>query len=387
MPTLHPSIALTRELVRIPSENPRTTESGVSDFVHRWFDAVEGLTVTRHEVQPDRSNVVARLRSGSAAPAFVMLAHMDTVPVGEGWTRDPFGGDIVDGLLYGRGACDMKSGLAIAMSVLAASARSRKTPRRDIVVCATVDEEGSHMLGSNDLIDRGVVNADSLIVATEPTGLNVIVAHKGLVWIEVNVTGKLAHAGNPQFGVDAVRVAAEFVTRFHSAIAQLPHQHEMLGRPTVTFSHASGGIKTNVVPERARLELDIRLPPPMTIADVDGLVQECARGVETDIPGCSINFRRFNNERPPVETDRSSEFVRAMIDAVHTVIGRVDGVAGFPAYTDASVVQARTGNRTAVVFGPGRLAQAHTVDEYVPIDHIEQAEAILTHAVNQLCFE
>jgi succinyl-diaminopimelate desuccinylase len=276
---------------------------------------------------------------------------MDIVPAGEGWTQNPFGGDIVDGLLYGRGACDMKARLAVVMSVLAASARSGQKPRRDILVCATVDEEGSHMLGGNDLITRGVLNRESLVVATEPSDLEVIVAHKGLAWIEIQTTGKLVHAGNPQVGVDAVRAAAEFVTRFYRAISLLPQRHELLGRPTATFSHASGGIKTNVVPDHARLELDVRLPPPLSIAEVHKLVERCAREVEAE--------------------------------AVQAVTGRAKGVAGFPAYTDASVVQARTGNRTALVFGPGRLAQAHTADEYVPIDHIEKAEAIMARTVNR----
>jgi succinyl-diaminopimelate desuccinylase len=386
MSPLRPTVELTRDLVRIPSENPPTTEDGVSEFVHRWLASVPGLTVERHEIQPGRSNVVARLSSGTSAPAFAMLAHMDTVPVGEGWTRNPFGGEIVDGLLYGRGACDMKAGLAVVMSVLATSARSAQKPRRDIVVCATVDEEGSQMLGGNDLITRGVVNRESLVVATEPSDLEIIVAHKGLVWMEIQTTGKLAHAGNPQLGVDAVRAAAEFVTRFHRAVSLLPQRHEMLGRPTVTFSHASGGIKTNVVPNHARLELDIRLPPPMSIAEVHGLVERCAREVEAEIPGCSVAYKQMNNERPPVETDCSTELVLAMSDAVRAVTGGANVLAGFPAYTDASVVQARTGNRTALVFGPGRLAQAHSVDEYVPVEHIEKAEAIMARAVNSLCF-
>jgi succinyl-diaminopimelate desuccinylase len=301
-------------------------------------------------------------------------------------TRNPFGGEIIDGLLYGRGACDMKAGLAVVMSVLAAAARSGRRPRRDILVCATVDEEGSQMLGGNDLITRGVVNRETLVIATEPSDLEVIVAHKGLVWMEIQTTGKLAHAGNPQVGVDAVRAAAEFVARFYRVISSLPQRHEMLGQPTVTFSHASGGIKTNVVPDHARLELDIRLPPPLSIAEVHKLVERCAREVEAEVPGCSVAFKQMNNERPPVEADCSAELVLAMSEAVHAITGGAKGLAGFPAYTDASVVQARTGNRTALVFGPGRLAQAHSVDEYVPVDHIEKAEAIMTRTVDRLCF-
>jgi len=386
MPAQDSSVALTQALVRIPSENPPTSESAVGAFVAHWLSGESRIVVERHEVQPDRANVIARLAATGGAPPFAILAHMDTVPVGTGWTHDPFGGEISDGKLFGRGSCDMEAGLAVGMSLLARFARSGRVPKREIVLCATVDEEGSHMIGGNDLIDRGVLDKDSLVVATEPTGLDVIVCHKGLVWMQVEVFGKLAHAGNPQVGVDAVRAAAEFITRLHRSVDGLSHRHETLGKASVTFSHASGGIKTNVVPAYARLELDIRLPPPMSIEDVHLMVKTCAAEAQALVTGSSFAFNQMNNDRPPVEADRSAELVSRMVEATREVTGRSDVVNGFPAYTDASVLQARTGNRTALVFGPGHLLQAHTVDEYVPVIQIEQAEAILERAIERLCF-
>ena len=189
------AVELTRELVRLPSENPPATEQRVGEFVAQWLRRVPGVEVEVFEVQPGRSNVVGRLRSGSSAPAVAILAHMDTVPVGDGWSKDPFGGEIEHGRLYGRGSCDMKAGLACAMVALKRAAAQKSSPRRDILVCATVDEEGSHMLGGMDLIRHGIVDKDSFVVATEPTGLEIIIAHKGLVWLEVEAIGKLAHAG------------------------------------------------------------------------------------------------------------------------------------------------------------------------------------------------
>lgn len=379
------TVALTQDLVRIPSQTPLETEAEIAEFVHSWLKGLSGVTVDRYEVQPGRTNVVARLESGSDLPALAVLAHMDTVPFGDGWTRSPTGGEIIDGRLYGRGACDMKSGLAVAMAAFAAAANSGQRPGRDLLMCATVDEEGSFMLGSNDLVDRGLVDSSTFVVATEPTDLEVVTCHKGLLWAEVQVAGKLAHAGNPQVGVDAIRASAEFVTRFYRAIEELPHNHTELGRPLVTFSHSSGGIKTNVVPDSARLELDIRLPPPMSIADAHAMVKACAHEVESVVSGSKISFAQMNNDRPPVETDLSSEIVAAFREAVKLVNGS-STLAGFPAYTDASVVQARTGNRSAVVFGPGRLAQAHTADEFVPVEQIDNAEAILSRVVKQMCF-
>lgn len=379
-------VELTRSLVRIPSENPVGTEAAVADFVANWLGRLPGVDVEVTAVLPNRPNVVARLRGASNQPPFAMLAHMDTVPFGEGWAQSPTGADIIDGKLYGRGACDMKSGLAIAMMALARAARSGKTPSRDLIVCATMDEEGTHMLGVTDLIRRGVLNADTLVVATEPSDLKVVVAHKGLVWIEARIHGKLAHAGNPQFGVDAVRAAAEFITRFKRAIDDLPHRHPSLGRAEITFSQIAGGIKTNVVPDFARLEMDIRLPPPLTIADVHALSAKCAREAEAAVSGARIECRQLNNDRPPVEADIADEFATMFCNSVAAVTDTVDVTAVFPAYTDASVVQAMTGNPRCLVFGPGRLAQAHTIDEYVPVEQIEKSSVALDGVVKRLCF-
>lgn len=380
------AVELTRALVRIPSENPPTAEQGVATFVVDWFRRVPGVEVEVYEVRPGRPNVVARLRAGSATPALAILAHMDTVPVGDGWTKDPFGGVIENGRLYGRGACDMKAGLAAAMLTLKQAAASTPKPTRDLLVCATVDEEGSQMLGGVDLVSRGIIDEHTYLVATEPTNLEIIVAHKGLVWLEVEVAGKLAHAGNPQYGVDAVRAVAAFVTEFHATMSALLHAHARLGRPTATFSGIQGGIKTNVVPDHARLEIDVRLPPPMTIADVLRLAREAADIAERKVPGARVSYRQINNERPPVEADEKSPWVGALSGSVELITGRPAVLAGFPAYTDASVIQARTGNHHGLVFGPGSLAQAHTADEYVPVDQIDACATILQEAVRRLCF-
>jgi succinyl-diaminopimelate desuccinylase len=379
-------VELTRSLVRIPSENPNGTEAAMAAFVADWLGRLPGVELEVSEVLPNRPNVVARLRGTSNQPPLAFLAHMDTVPRGDGWKSNPLGGEIIDGKLYGRGACDMKSGLAVAMTALARAAQSGTKPSRDFVVCATMDEEGTHMLGVTDLVRRGILDSDSLVIATEPTDLKVVVAHKGLVWIEVEIRGKLAHAGNPQFGVDAIRAAAEFITRFKRAIDELPDRHPTLGRTEVTFSGIKGGIKTNVVPDYARLEMDIRLPPPLTIEDIRALSNTCAREAEGVVIGAHIECRQLNNDRPPVEADVADEFCKAMCGTASTVTGAADVVAVFPAYTDASVVQARTGNRHCLVFGPGRLAEAHTIDEYVLVEQIEKAAAALDAIVRRMCF-
>jgi succinyl-diaminopimelate desuccinylase len=379
-------VELTRSMVRIPSENPNGTEAAMAAFVAEWFGRLPGVELEVLEVMPGRPNVVARLRGISNQPPLALLAHMDTVPLGDGWKTDPLGGEIVDGKLYGRGACDMKSGLAVAMMALANAARSGRKPSRDLIVCATIDEEGTHMLGVTDLVQRGTLGSDTLVIATEPSDLKVVVAHKGLLWLEVQVRGKLAHAGNPQFGVDAIRAAAEFITGFKRAIDALPHRHPKLGRAEVTFSAIEGGIKTNVVPDFVRLEMDIRLPPPLTIADIRALSDKCAREAEVAVSGARIECHQLNNDRPPVEADAANEFSKTVCKTVSATTGAADVVDVFPAYTDASVVQARTGNQRCLVFGPGRLSEAHTADEYVPVEQIEKSMVVLNAVVQRMCF-
>ncbi len=382
----HPAVALTQELVRIPSENPPTEEQAVADFIAAWMRKLPGVEVEVQEVHPKRPNVIGRLRSANNRPGFAILGHMDTVPVGKGWTQDPFGGQIVDGRLYGRGACDMKAGLAAGMTALAAVAKSGRTPDRNIMVCATVDEEGSHMTGGVNLIERKVLDSETFIIAAEPTNLEVVVAHKGLVWLEVETLGKLAHAGNPQVGVDAIRAAAAFITAFYDLISALPHNHCRLGKAAATFSAIQGGIKTNVVPDRARIEVDVRLPPPMTLADIHQFADAAARKAEQAVPGSTVKFRQFNNDRPPVVADETSELVAALSAAIQAVTGNPPKMTGLPAYTDASVAAALTGNPHGLVFGPGALAQAHTVDEYVPVKQIEQAARTFELTIQKLCF-
>jgi succinyl-diaminopimelate desuccinylase len=154
-----PAVALTRDLVRIRSENPTGSEAEIAAFAHAWLAALPGTEVIEQEVTPGRANVVARLEGEDKLPPLILMAHMDTVPAGGGWSHEPFAADLVNGRIYGRGACDMKSGLATAMCAFAAVARSGRKPRRSLVFCATVDEEGPHMMGVNALVDSGTVDA------------------------------------------------------------------------------------------------------------------------------------------------------------------------------------------------------------------------------------
>ena len=369
-------VGLTQALLRIRSENPIGNEQEIASFIADWFRRLD-VEVSVYDVAPGRPNVVARLRGGGAPP-LAYVAHMDTVPAGEGWSFDAFGGAVADGRIYGRGAADMKSGLAASMLALRRAAEASTGRARDFLVCATVDEEGARMLGAVDLVERGLVRRDALVVATEPTGLDLVVAHKGVMWYRLETRGKMSHAGTPHIGADANHGLCEALVALKRRFAALPYEHPQLGRASVTIGQMAGGAKTNVVPATAWAEVDTRLVPPMATTEAEAIIREVAEQVPHWVPGVTASASVVTIDRPPVQARLDSPLIAAFAEAFRQVAGREVGRTGFPAYTDAAIISAMTGNQHCVLFGPGHLEQAHTVDEFVPVEEVETATAVLS---------
>jgi len=376
-------VELTQKLVRIRSENPTGNEKEVALFVKEWFSGIPGVKTELFEVKPDRPNVVARLEGESSYPRLVCLGHMDTVPAGEGWTKDPFGGTLAEGRLYGRGSSDMKGGLAAAMMAIKNAALSGKKLRESFIVCATMDEEGIDMLGALDIVERNIVKKDTFLIACEPTGLQCGVEHKGVIWYELVTKGISAHAGNPNVGADAILALGEAQVALKRAFDGMDESSVRVGRPTITFSRVEGGNKTNVVPDRARCEMDVRIPVPMTIEDITERIKDVIASAISDRK-ITWTLRQFNIDRPPVVAPGGSPLTKALESAFKKHMGSSLQYFGLPAYTDASIISARTGNPYGYLFGPGILELAHTADEYVPVKDLEDAEGILTDMVMNL---
>lgn len=370
--------ALCQALLRLGSENPTGTEEEIASFIAAWFERL-GVEVSVDEVAPHRPNVVARLR-GRGGPALAYVAHMDTVPAGAGWTEDPFGGVLKDGKIYGRGAADMKSGLAGVMLAMKQVVESGVQPTRDFIVCATVDEEGAKMLGAVRLVEKGLVDRNTFVVATEPTSLRLVSAHKGVMWYRIETRGKMCHAGTPYIGADANHGLAAAIMAVKERFAQLPHDHPQLGRAYLTVGQMAGGAKTNVVPDYAWAEVDTRLVPPMTTAETERMLRQTVEEAAASVPGVSATLSVVTIDRPPVEARPDSPVLAAFSEAFRRVTGRDVERAGFPAYTDAAIISAMTGNEHCILFGPGHMEQAHTADEYVLVDEVETAARVLGQA-------
>lgn len=378
------AVSLTRELVRIESTDPGAFEGQISEFVCDWFDQREIETV-REEVLPGRFNVMAKIPGMEEGPALVFICHMDTVVVGDGWSEEfpPFGAVMKKGRIYGRGACDMKSGLACAMTVFARMAACRRRLRNPLVFIGTVDEE-DFMRGSEAAIRSGWVTERDWILDMEPTNGQIQVAHKGRTWFEITVEGITAHAGTPWKGADAIACISETICEIRRRILVCPF-HEDLGVSTVTFGQIEGGYRPYVVPDRARVWVDMRLVPPMNREKAEVLVQEALEHACREVPGCKGCYV-VTGSRPPVEKDPDSLLLAGLKEAADEVTGRETVISTFPGYTDTAVIAGILGNHDCMSYGPGNLEMAHKPNEYVECADIERCEKVLWQLAEKMCF-
>lgn len=380
---------LAQDLVKIDSSDPGAYEDEIERFIKRLIEqqlaqldssALDAVQIEELEVLPGRRNLKVTVPGQSDEPRLVYICHMDTVTLGDGWDAGiaPLGAVVRDGKLYGRGACDMKSGLACAIAALVHTlervAADGALPRRGFSLICSVDEE-DFMRGSEAAIDAGWVGSREWVLDTEPTDGQIQVAHKGRTWFEIEMTGVTAHASQPWKGADAVAAMAEAVCALRRAFAALP-VHDELGPSTITFGQIEGGYRPYVVPDRAKVWVDMRLTPPTDTAAAINMVEHAIAVAEATVPGCHGSYT-VTGDRPAIERDPVSPLLAALKCAADDVTGTDTTVGFFTGYTDTAVIAGKTGNRNCMSYGPGSLALAHKPNEYVPHADIVRCQQVL----------
>lgn len=372
------AIELTKKLIRIESTDPGSWETEIGEFVCDYLET-HGAKTETYEVEPGRNIVKGIVEGEKLHPALVFLCHMDTVVKGDGWTRNAFDAEVSDGKIWGRGSCDMKSGLASALTAFAEAAEAQKqksdTGKRPgtQVFIGTVDEEAD-MKGSEAALEQGWIQKEDWVLDMEPTSGMIQMAHKGRTWFELSVDGVTAHASMPEKGADAIAGIAFMIAEIRKAMEQVPI-HEELGRSTVTFGQISGGYSPYVVPDHSKVTIDLRLVPPMNTKEAEKIVQKAIQTGEEMIPGVKGSYK-ITGDRPPVETHMESGLMKTLQKSIKEVTGETPVVSAFTGYTDTAVVAGLTGNPNCMSYGPGNLAQAHKPDEYVEISDIERCVCV-----------
>ena len=328
---------LAQELVRIDSSDPGAYEDEIERFIKRLIEqqlaqldssALDAVQIEELEVLPGRRNLKVTVPGQSDEPRLIYICHMDTVTLGDGWDADiaPLG---ADDNLYGRGACDMKGGLACAIAALIHTlervAADGALPRRGFSLICSVDEE-DFMRGSEAAIDAGWVRSREWVLDTEPTDGQIQVAHKGRTWFEIEMAGVTAHASQPWKGADAVAAMAEVACSLRRTFATLP-LHEELGPSTITFGQIEGGYRPYVVSDHAKVWVDMRLTPPTDTAAATRMVEQAIVAAEAAVPGCHGSYT-VTGDRPAIERDPASPLLAALKRAADDVTG-ADTTVGF----------------------------------------------------------
>lgn len=390
-------VALARALVSTPSVNPELEEGGageerIAHLAAGWLDGW-GFDVAVPEVSPGRFNVVARY--GRGAPRLLLNGHLDTVGV-EGMTVPPFDAPVEAGRLVGRGACDMKGGVAALLAAAArlagaaegaaeeggagggvrnAGAAAAPLPG-ELIVALTADEEHAS-LGMQALVEAGV-EADAAVVC-EPTGLAVMPAHKGFVWVELLFRGRAAHGSRPEEGVDAIRHAALYLASLEDYRLRLLESdpHGLLGHGSLHAGTIAGGSAPSVYPAECRLVLERRTLPAEDEGRVAEDLRAAAEALGSEVEALDVEVRP-GLARPGTEVDAGHPLVTGLRAALEAegVEGRVEGMT---AWVDAAFLN--EAGVPAVCFGPGSIARAHTADEWVDVEEIRVAARVLERFV------
>jgi acetylornithine deacetylase len=364
--------ALLRELVRIDSRNPSLVPGGpgegavaaaLADVLRAW-----GFRVEVRDAAPGRPNVLARIGPGGGR-ALMFNGHLDVVGT-EGMVHEPWAAAERAGRLYGRGASDMKGGVA---AMCAAAFRAGRTLASGEVIVAAVADEEFQSIGTRALVDWGV-RAEAAIV-TEPTQLSIMPAHKGFAWIRLEFRGRAAHGSRWELGVDAIRHAGLFLSELQALDGvELPQRsHPLLGRPSVHASTITGGEGMSTYPDRCVLTVERRTIPGETAAQVRAEVDALCAAVRAREPRLSVEVT-VDLVQSPSDVPVDAPVVRALSAAMRQE-GLPVRIEGMSAWTDAAILN--DAGIPAICFGPGDIALAHAAEEYIEIEQVEPATRVL----------
>jgi len=369
------------DLVRINSINPTLVpgapgEAEIAGFVARWLSDA-GLEVRIDEPEPGRPSVEARLRGSGGGRSLMLNAHMDTVDVAG--MAEPFSGDIREGKLFGRGAYDMKGSLAACMAAAKAIARSRTPLRGDLVVAAVADEEyGS--IGTAGLLRT--LRTDAAIV-TEPTSLRICRAHKGYLWIEVEVLGRAAHGSRVDLGVDANLRMGRFLVALEGLERELRTRspHPLVGPPSLHAALLEGGSGLSTYAARSVVRIERRTIPGETEAGAVSEIEALLAALRREDPSLQISLRTFFS-RDSFEIGPLAGIVQTLDAAARTVLPAPPAHMGDTPWMD-SALTAGAGIET-VVFGPHGTG-AHAAEEWVDVESVVQTANVLAATAGTWC--
>ncbi|MFN7966786.1 MAG: M20 family metallopeptidase [Acidobacteriota bacterium] len=376
------------DLVRLPSyagipQQEREVAQRLAEFLQ-----ARGVLTRLVEVRDGRPNLLACVDSGQPGPHLLLLGHTDTVPLNRDAPGVGLSGSIVGDALLGRGAADMKGGLAAMAGALASLAADASLGSGKVTFAAVIDEE-LESLGAEALIAQGLRASGAII--GEPTQNRLALGHKGLEWLEIVFTGRAAHGGTPEAGVNAINAAARFVTLIETQLvpALMRRAHPLLGPPTINCGSISGGDQPSTVAAHCVLRVDRRSVPGESYVSICAELRELLHRIERRRPGMLSEVRRMPGGMATLEhlhsvIDSDHPLACATRQACEAVTGVTQTELAFPAWTDAGLLT-NFASIPCVIMGPGDLSVAHTPWESVSLQQVNDAVAIYRESAKLFC--
>lgn len=360
------TVKLLQEMIRFKTVNEPGDELPLADFIKEKLEGW-GIRAEVDDFGDNRGNVFGRIEGSGERKALLFNGHLDTVPPGDiKWEYDPYSGEVKDGKIYGRGSADMKGGLAAMLMAIKAVKKADWKLKGDFIYSATAGEE-TDSIGALKFVKDGGLEGVGAIIIGEPSSNGINIAEKGAFWIEISTYGKTAHGAFPEEGKNAIVHMNLLLSKLIDYKFKYK-ENEILGHPSMNISTINGGVKTNVVPDKCSMTIDIRTVPGMKHEEIIKDFKEIIEDLSNKIEDFKADIKILNN-RAAVETKENHEFVKLAKEVVKEEFGKDIKAKGVNFYTDASVFLP-VEQKPCIFYGPGNENMAHQPNENITIDSL-----------------
>lgn len=375
---------LLMDLIKIESHKESDTdELTICKFIDSFFKA-ESIDSELDFVTDSRPNIYARLGEGAQGKNLMLNGHTDTVPSYN--MKNAFQPKLHDGVIYGRGAVDMKGAITAMMIALAAIKRSNIPLQGQLLFTGVIDEE-QRCIGAKRIVDQLYPLADYAIVG-EPTNLQVMIGHKGMEWIEVTVHGQSSHGSTPEKGINAIRQASKFIQKIEEDLLHdlKKRTDPLLGEPTLNIGVIQGGVDPNVIPDSCKINIDRRWVPVESTESMKQDFEKIINDLQTKDATFKADVRRMSEVtgiHVPLSTPSDHVFVRHLQSGMKELFNENVDIGVFQGWSDAA--QLSSAGITSVVCGPGDIQYAHANDEQISITEVIKAARYYAYIALKIC--
>ena len=384
----HEAVKLTQELIRIPSHKyVENRESNIAKFIYDYCSK-KGLEVEFQEVEGLRRNVIARLKGNGTGKNLIFNGHIDTVPPYE-MTIEPFGGEIKDGYVLGRGANDMKGAVACMITAMVNIKNKGVVLGGDIILTAAVGEEEKS--DGTEYVVKSGIKADGALVG-EPANYGYALGHRGLEWLEIRIEGRTAHGGIPELGINAISKAARLIRKIEEDLMPKlkERQNEWMGPSVMNFGLIKGGTQPSSVADSCIIQIDRRYLPEENVESVIKEYQDIIDELKQEDPEFKAEIIRMDSnlmeefDHAPLIAQPDSDIARTVYNVLKDFNKKEPNIEKRRGWTDAGVLSTY-GKIPTVVTGPGDLKYSHARDEKIPVQDLVNYVEIYTRIAEKFC--